>query len=76
MDVDPPLGDIKVEEAGADAAAAAPTDAAAAAKPVASDEPPAAAEDEQTYCICNRVSFGEMIGCDDEDCKTEWVRRR
>ena len=76
MDVDPTLGDIKVEEAGADAAAAAPTDATAAAKPAASDEPPAAAEDEQTYCICNRVSFGEMIGCDDEDCKTEWVRRR
>ena len=31
-------------------------------------------EDEQVYCICQRVSFGEMIGCDDDDCQTEWVR--
>lgn len=31
-------------------------------------------EDEQVYCICQRVSFGEMIGCDDDNCQTEWVR--
>ena len=28
--------------------------------------------DEPTYCICNRVSFGEMIGCDNPDCPIEW----
>ena len=28
---------------------------------------------EQLYCFCNRVSYGEMIGCDDDDCKREWV---
>jgi len=27
---------------------------------------------EPTYCICNRVSFGEMVGCDNADCKVEW----
>eukprot|EP00002_Diphylleia_rotans_P021213 TRINITY_DN4132_c0_g1_i3.p1 TRINITY_DN4132_c0_g1~~TRINITY_DN4132_c0_g1_i3.p1 ORF type:complete len:239 (-),score=46.32 TRINITY_DN4132_c0_g1_i3:121-837(-) len=27
---------------------------------------------EPTYCICNRVSFGEMVGCDNNDCKVEW----
>lgn len=27
---------------------------------------------EPTYCICNRVSFGEMVGCDNPDCRVEW----
>ncbi|EDQ89650.1 uncharacterized protein MONBRDRAFT_25212 [Monosiga brevicollis MX1] len=27
---------------------------------------------EPRYCICNQVSFGEMIGCDNEDCPHEW----
>jgi len=27
---------------------------------------------EPTYCLCNRVSFGEMVGCDNPDCKVEW----
>jgi hypothetical protein len=27
---------------------------------------------EPTYCICNRVSFGEMVGCDNPECKVEW----
>ncbi|XP_019858726.1 PREDICTED: inhibitor of growth protein 4-like [Amphimedon queenslandica] len=28
--------------------------------------------DEPTYCLCNQVSFGEMIGCDNEECSIEW----
>jgi hypothetical protein len=28
--------------------------------------------DEPTYCLCDQVSFGEMIGCDNEDCPIEW----
>lgn len=36
-----------------------------------------AAEDDDadghTYCVCDRVSFGEMIGCDGSDCEREWV---
>lgn len=28
--------------------------------------------DNNLYCFCQRVSFGEMIGCDNDDCKHEW----
>lgn len=31
-----------------------------------------AGPDEPTYCHCNRISFGEMIGCDNDDCPIEW----
>ncbi|XP_065222823.1 inhibitor of growth protein 5-like isoform X2 [Planococcus citri] len=27
---------------------------------------------EPTYCLCNQVSYGEMIGCDNSDCPIEW----
>jgi hypothetical protein len=27
---------------------------------------------EPTYCVCQRVSFGEMVCCDAPDCPTEW----
>ncbi|QDZ25456.1 PHD finger protein ING [Chloropicon primus] len=27
---------------------------------------------EPTYCYCNRVSFGNMVGCDNDDCPWEW----
>ncbi|GAA6049924.1 hypothetical protein JCM3770_007052 [Rhodotorula araucariae] len=27
---------------------------------------------EPTYCYCDRVSFGEMIACENEDCSREW----
>lgn len=29
--------------------------------------------DEARYCYCDRVSFGEMMACDDDDCEKEWV---
>lgn len=32
--------------------------------------------DTRTYCYCDRVSFGEMIGCDDDNCSREWVSFR
>ncbi|KAK7710490.1 hypothetical protein SLS63_012984 [Diaporthe eres] len=28
--------------------------------------------DEPTYCYCERVSFGQMVGCDGEHCTREW----
>lgn len=28
--------------------------------------------DEPTYCLCEQVSFGEMIGCDNDECPIEW----
>jgi len=27
---------------------------------------------EPVYCTCKRVSFGQMIGCDNPDCPVEW----
>ena len=27
---------------------------------------------EPIYCICNQVSYGQMVGCDDKDCGREW----
>jgi len=27
---------------------------------------------EPTYCVCHRVSFGEMVACDNPECKIEW----
>lgn len=31
--------------------------------------------DKTIYCFCQRVSFGEMIGCDGGECEREWVSR-
>ncbi|XP_033107280.1 inhibitor of growth protein 1-like [Anneissia japonica] len=28
--------------------------------------------DEPRYCLCNQVSYGEMVGCDNKDCPFEW----
>ncbi|KYR01094.1 PHD zinc finger-containing protein [Tieghemostelium lacteum] len=43
------------------------------------DKPPEQADldmaidpNEPTYCICNSVSYGEMVGCENADCKIEW----
>lgn len=27
---------------------------------------------EPTYCLCDQVSYGEMIGCDNDQCPIEW----
>lgn len=27
---------------------------------------------EPLYCFCKRVSFGEMVGCDNPECRVEW----
>ena len=29
-------------------------------------------ENEPRYCYCNQVSYGEMVGCDADDCPKEW----
>lgn len=28
--------------------------------------------DEQTYCLCDQISYGQMIGCDNQSCSIEW----
>ncbi|KAK9453254.1 hypothetical protein V1511DRAFT_512888 [Dipodascopsis uninucleata] len=27
---------------------------------------------EPTYCVCHDISYGDMIACDDKNCKIEW----
>ena len=27
---------------------------------------------EPRYCICSQVSYGDMVGCDNEHCQYEW----
>lgn len=29
-------------------------------------------DDEPTYCLCNKVSFGDMVMCENEACSIEW----
>ena len=29
-------------------------------------------EDELRYCVCSEISYGQMIGCDNSQCKIEW----
>lgn len=28
--------------------------------------------DDATYCTCHRVSFGDMVACDNDECATQW----
>ncbi|PSR73422.1 hypothetical protein PHLCEN_2v10714 [Hermanssonia centrifuga] len=30
------------------------------------------AEDKSLYCVCQKMSYGEMIGCDNPDCRMQW----
>ncbi|GKV23255.1 hypothetical protein SLEP1_g33006 [Rubroshorea leprosula] len=66
----------KTRLATATAAVAAATEVAAAAAAAANstgmelDLP--VDPNEPTYCFCNQVSFGEMVACDNPDCKIEW----
>lgn len=36
------------------------------------DEKVEADTDETRYCYCNRVTYGEMIGCENLSCEREW----
>jgi len=33
-------------------------------------------EDGPRYCYCNQVSYGQMVGCDNENCPREWFHLR
>ncbi|KAK8984642.1 hypothetical protein V6N11_008406 [Hibiscus sabdariffa] len=59
--------------------ATAATAAAAATEVAATAENPTGMEldlpvdpNEPTYCLCNQVSYGEMVACDNPNCKIEW----
>ncbi|XP_062169181.1 PHD finger protein ING1 isoform X3 [Alnus glutinosa] len=61
-------GRKKTRQATAAAAAAATT----AANPTGMDLDLPVDPNEPTYCFCNQVSYGEMVACDNPDCKIEW----
>ncbi len=29
-------------------------------------------QDESLWCYCQQVSYGDMVGCDNDDCPVEW----
>ncbi len=60
------MGDLAQLQMAAAAAAATTTSAThdAEGNPTTADNP--------RYCHCRRVALGEMIGCDNDDCKFEW----
>jgi len=47
-------------------------EAAKTAVVFASEEEIAAIPNEPLYCSCRRVSFGDMVACDNEECQYEW----
>ncbi|XP_022761984.1 PHD finger protein ING1 [Durio zibethinus] len=66
-------GRKKTRLATAAAAAAAATEVAAvAANPTGMELDLPVDPNEPTYCLCNQVSYGEMVACDNPDCKIEW----
>ncbi|CAH9121904.1 unnamed protein product [Cuscuta epithymum] len=46
--------------------------AAVTANPVGMDLDLPVDPNEPTYCFCNQVSYGEMVACDNPNCKIEW----
>ncbi|KAL8479776.1 hypothetical protein ACS0TY_026639 [Phlomoides rotata] len=52
--------------------ATAATTAAAAASSTSMELELPVDPNEPTYCFCNQVSYGEMVACDNPDCKIEW----
>lgn len=36
------------------------------------EEEPIIDPDEPTYCLCDQISYGEMIMCDNDLCPIEW----
>ncbi|XP_038991721.1 PHD finger protein ING1-like isoform X4 [Hibiscus syriacus] len=53
-------------------ATAAASSAATAANPTGMELDLPVDPNEPTYCLCNQVSYGEMVACDNPDCKIEW----
>lgn len=62
-------GRKKTRLAAAAVASAAP---AVPANPTSMDLDLPVDPNEPTYCLCNQVSYGDMVACDNPDCKIEW----
>lgn len=65
-------GGRKKTRLAAAAAAEAAAPVTAAANPSSMDLDLPVDPNEPTYCICDQVSYGEMVACDNPDCKIEW----
>ncbi|XP_074287277.1 PHD finger protein ING1 isoform X2 [Silene latifolia] len=52
--------------------AASAAAAAAPVNPTSMDLDLPVDPNEPTYCVCNQVSYGEMVGCDNNECRIEW----
>lgn len=44
----------------------------AAASDEEADEPENDAEGDEIYCVCQQVSYGDMVACDNEECPYQW----
>ncbi|XP_039001880.1 PHD finger protein ING1-like [Hibiscus syriacus] len=62
----------KTRLATAAASSAATEVAATAANPTGMELDLPVDPNEPTYCLCNQVSYGEMVACDNPACKIEW----
>ncbi|XP_071720861.1 PHD finger protein ING1-like [Rutidosis leptorrhynchoides] len=62
----------EVGRAGRKKSRLAATATTAAPNPAAMDLDLPVDPNEPTYCLCNQVSYGEMVACDNPDCKIEW----
>jgi inhibitor of growth protein 3 len=38
----------------------------------AADSPEESTADSKLYCICQQPSYGDMVGCDNDNCPYEW----
>eukprot|EP00753_Platysulcus_tardus_P017716 PLAT6467.1.p1 GENE.PLAT6467.1~~PLAT6467.1.p1 ORF type:complete len:290 (+),score=93.82 PLAT6467.1:85-870(+) len=69
-----PLDPLAAEDAGStlllDGLARKEEEVELFATPVA--EEPVVDPNEPLYCICRKVSYGAMVGCDNDDCPIEW----
>lgn len=62
------MGSAGVEELGGGGAVeAAAEDLGVGGEYIDSYDP-----NEPRYCLCNQVSYGDMVACDNEDCPSEW----
>lgn len=67
-----PRKETRLATAAAAAAAATEVAAAAAENPTGMELDLPVDPNEPTYCLCNQVSYGEMVACDNPNCKIEW----
>lgn len=46
--------------------------AASAASDEEAEEPEQDAEGDEIYCVCQQVSYGDMVACDNDLCPYQW----